>query len=95
MKGNEPGVRSAAARAEDEEARQALRTVAEAGLRMLAEREADAGGIGGAGKVQRRSRGSPGETTIISGNKLRILGKYRIGGGVETKMGGLTKDSYI
>ena len=75
MKGNEPGVRSAATRAEDEEARQALRMVAEAGLRMLAERETDAGGIGGAGEVQRRSRGSPGETIIISGNKLRILGK--------------------
>ena len=75
MKGNGPGVRSAETRTEDEDARQALRMVAEAGLRMLAERETDAGGIGGAGEVQRRSRGSPGETTLFSGNKLRILGK--------------------
>ena len=75
MKGSEPGVRSAATRTEDEEARQALRTMAEAGLRMLAEKEADAGGIGGEGMVQRRSRGSPGETTLFSGNKLRILGR--------------------
>ena len=43
--------------------------VAEAGLRMPAERDTGVGGIGGAGEVQRRSRGSPGETVIISGEQ--------------------------
>ena len=55
MKGNEPGVRSAATRAEDEEARQALRMVAEAGLRMLV---AEAGLRNGRGRHRRRRRGA-------------------------------------
>ena len=55
LKGSEPGVRLAETRTDDEDARQALRMVAEARLREPAESDTGVGGIGGAGEVQRRS----------------------------------------